>query len=85
MCVRVRAWVRACVRACVCVCVYAWISASSRSILTVEFSFSSFLLCDGGSKIRFLIGPMRFSFISNFRFPQNLFLLFFFNDRLKIF
>ena len=44
---------RACVRASVCVwvcvgmcvCLYAWISVSIRSILTGEFSFSSFSLC----------------------------------------
>ena len=75
VCMDVYVCVRACVRA--CVCIYAWISASTRSILTGEFSFSSFFLCDGGSKIRFLIGPMRFCFISNFLFSQNLFLIFF--------
>ena len=39
-------WVCVCVypraRVCMCVCVCAWISASTRSILTGEFSFSSF-------------------------------------------
>ena len=48
-------------------------SISTRSILTGQVSF---FLCDCGSKIRFLIVPMRFCFISNFRFSQNLFLLF---------
>ena len=91
-CVCVLVWVRACVRVCVYVCasarvfVYAWISASTRSILTGSFSnhFLRFFLCDGGSKIRFLIGPRRFCFISNFLFSQNLFLIFF-NDRVQIF
>ena len=69
---------------CVCVYVYAWISASTRSILTGQVSFFLFFLCDGGSKIRFLIGPIRFCFISNFRFSQNCFLLFF-NERIEIF
>ena len=43
-----------CVCVCVCararVCVYAWISASTRSILTGEFSFSSFLCVMAGQK-----------------------------------
>ena len=76
VCVFVCVYVRVRVCVCVCVCVYAWISASTRSLLTGEFSFSSFFLCDSGLKIRFLIGPMSFGFISNFRFSQNLIWLF---------
>ena len=54
--------------------------ALNQAIDTLKNCF----LCDGGSKIRFLIGPMRFYFISNFRFSQNYFFLFF-NDRIEIF
>ena len=67
---------------CVCVCVYVYMCVSvdfNRRVL-IFFVF----LCDGGSKIRFLIGPMRFCFISSFLFSQNLFSIFF-NDRVKIF
>ena len=68
-----------------CVCVYIRLDLSfysddfNRRVL-IFFVF----LCDGGSKIRFLIGPIRFCFISNFLFSQNLFLIFF-NDRMEIF
>ena len=66
-------WVRACVRACVRV-------RLDLSFYLVDFNrtgliFFVFFLCDGGSKIRFLVGPMRFCVISNFRFSQNLFFL----------
>ena len=59
------------------VCVYAWISASTRSILTEQVSFFLFFfLCNGGSKIRFLIGPMCFCFISIFDFLKIYFCFF---------
>ena len=56
--VRVRACVRECARACVCLfvcvcvraCGRAWISAFTRSILTGEFSFSSFFCVMAGQK-----------------------------------
>ena len=79
--------VRACVRVCVCVrgwvgvgvCVYVytWISASSRSILIGQVSFSLFFFVWRWVKNPVLIVLMRFCFISNFRFSQNLVLLFF--------
>ena len=96
-CMCVRACVRACVRTrvCVCVCVCVCVSVCvcvlrlNLSFYSVDFNrivliFFVFFLCDGGSKIRFLIGSMRFCFITNFRFSQNLFLIFF-NDRVEIF
>ena len=77
-----------CVRACVCVCVCACAPGSQLLLGRFKPDRSHFLcfffLYDGGSKIRFLMGPMRFCFISNFRFSQNLFLLFS-NDRIEIF
>ena len=65
-----------CVYVCVCVCMCVRVRVCVCVILTGQVLFS-FFLCDGDSKIRFLIGPIRFCFISNFRFSQNCFSLFF--------
>ena len=67
-----------CVCACVCVCV------CTRSILTGWGSFFSFFYSEFGKKIIFYDSPIRFCFMSNFRFSKNL-LLIFFNDRTRIF
>ena len=62
----------ACVCVCVCVCVYVCVCVCIRldlSFYSVDFNRTGLIflfLCDGGSKIRFLIGPIRFCFISNF-------------------
>ena len=37
----------ACVRACMRACVYVWVSPSTRSILTVQVSFSLFIYVIG--------------------------------------
>ena len=69
---------------CVCLCIRLDLSFYSVDFNRRVLIFFVFFLCDGGSKIRFFIGPMRFCFISNFLFSQNLFLIFF-NDRFEIF
>ena len=76
---------------CVCVCVGVCACVFIRldlSFYSVDFNRRVIIfivfLCDGGSKISFLIRPMRFCFILNFLFSQNLFLIFF-NDRVEIF
>ena len=68
---------------CVCVCIRLDLSFYPVDFNRRVIIFFVFL-CDGGSEIRFLIGLMRFCFISNFLFSQNLFLIFF-NDRVEIF
>ena len=81
VCVCVCVRVRVCV---VCVCVLARIRLDLSSY-SIDFNRTGLIffafLCDGGSKIRFLIGPMLFGFISNFRISKDLYLLFF-NDRI---
>ena len=67
-------WIYVC--ACVRACVYAWISASTRSILITQVSFFSLFLCDCWSKIRFLIGSIRFCIISKFQYSKIYFCFF---------
>ena len=84
VCVCVRARARVCVCACVRVCVCVRLDLSFDSVDFNQSFHFRFFSCDGGSKIRFLIGPMCFCFISNFLFSQDIFLIFF-NDRIEIF
>ena len=78
VCACVCVCVRACACACVCahVCVYTPRSQLQLGRFQPERSLLLRFLCDGRSKIRFLIRPMRFYFISNFLFSQNLVLIF---------
>ena len=73
-----------CVCVCVCVCMRVCTLFYSVHFNRTGLIFFVIFLCGCGSKIRFLIGPMRFCFISNFLFSQNLFLIFF-NGRVEIF
>ena len=66
-----------CIDVCVCMYVYRFISGSTRSIVTIRFSFFLFFYSEFGKKIIFHDLFIRFCFISNFWFSKNLFLIFF--------
>ena len=71
---------------CVCVCVCAYIPLYFR-IYAVDFNrvgLIFFVYSEFGKKIIFYDSPIRFCFMSNYRFSKNLFLIFF-NDRTRIF
>ena len=76
-------YVCVCVRVCVGVCMYVCVCIRlDLNFYSIDFNRKDlilfvFFLCDGGSNPRFLIGPIRFFFISNFRFSQNCFFAFF--------
>ena len=88
------ACVRACVRTCVCVCVCECLCVCARipfylRIYAVAFNrvqliFFCFFYSEFGKKIIFYDSPISFCFMLNFRFSNNLFLIFF-NDRTRIF
>ena len=73
---------------CVCVCVYVCIPLYLR-IYAVDFNgvaliFFLFFNSERWKKIIFYGSPIRFCFMSNFRYSKNLFLIFFI-DRIRIF
>ena len=76
VCVCVHMRVRVCV--CVCVCIYAWISASTRSILTGQVSFSLFFCVIAGQKSVFRLGRCVFVSFQIFDFLKIYFLFFLF-------
>ena len=76
VCACVRACACACACVCVCVCVRLDLSFYSVDFNRRVLIFFVFL-CYGGSKIRFLIGPIRFCFISNFLLSLNFIFNFF--------
>ena len=81
-------WVCVCVGVCGCVCARARIPLYLR-IYAVDFNrvmliFVLFFYSEFGKKIIFYDSPIRFCFMSNFRFSKNFFLIFF-NDRTRIF
>ena len=83
VCVCVSVCVCVCVRVCVCVCIRLDLSFYSVDFNRRVLIFIVFL-CDGGSKLRFLIGPMRFFFYFEFSVLSKLIFVFF-NDKVEIF